>query len=212
MFSTRPLPRLALSLSALCLLGLSACNGAEERRGEAGRSGAVTSTGTAEIGGAFSLINQDGESVTQDDFLGRPHLIYFGFSYCPDICPSALQRLGRALDIVGKKADRFQPVFISIDPERDTPDDLKQYVTANGFPDNLIGLTGSQAQIDQAVAAYRVYAKRVDDPQSAAGYTMDHSSIIFLMDEDGQYVTLFADSNTPGEIAERLKVFLKKGR
>lgn len=212
MFSTRPLPRLALSLSALCVLGLSACNAPEGRSGEAGRSGAVTSTGTADIGGEFSLINQDGQSVTQDDFLGRPHLIYFGFSYCPDICPSALQRLGRALDIVGKKASRFQPVFISIDPERDTPEDLKLYVTANGFPDNLIGLTGTQAQIDQAVAAYRVYAKRVDDPQSAAGYTMDHSSIIFLMDKDGQYVTLFADSNTPDEIAERLNVFLKKGR
>lgn len=204
---TRPLTAcLSAALITISSANLTGCSD-----NAAGRSGKVTSSGEASIGGAYTLINQDGAVVTDKDFLGAPQLIYFGFSYCPDICPTALQRMGAALDLMGKDAAKFQPIFITIDPERDTASDLKLYVTANGFPDNLIGLTGNQAQVDAAVAAYRVYAKRVDDPQSAGGYAMDHSSIVYLMDKDGKFVTLFTDNNTPDEISARLKKFLKTG-
>lgn len=204
-------PRTVLSIlgagvMTVSMTGLSACQDAPNAR-----SGEVTTSGVADIGGAYTLINQDGQTVTEQDFLGAPQLIYFGFSYCPDICPTALQRLGASLDMMGRDAEKFQPIFITIDPQRDTASDLKLYVSANGFPDNLIGLTGSQEQVDAAVAAYRVYAKRVDDPQSAGGYAMDHSSIVYLMDKDGKFVTLFTDSNTPAEISARLKKFLKTG-
>ena len=163
------------------------------------------------IGGPFTLINQDAEIVTRESFLGKPQLIYFGFGFCPDVCPTSLQRMGAAMKELRADADKIQPIFITIDPERDTAESLKLYITANGFPENLIGLTGSQEQIDAATTAFRVYKNRVDDPQSAAGYTMDHTDIVYLMGKDGLFVDIFTHENTPAEMAARLKDHLKTG-
>lgn len=175
------------------------------------KSQPVKTSGKADIGGPFNLVNQDGEAVDFDTYLGKPQLIYFGFGYCPDVCPTSLQKMGAALDMLGKDASKIQPMLFSIDPARDTPESLKLYLTARGFPDNLVALTGTQEQVDVAIKAYRIFAKRVDDPESAAGYTMDHASLFYLMDEQGEFVDVMGHDTTPDEMAKRLKRYLKTG-
>ena len=176
------------------------------------RSGQVTATGIAQIGGAYELLNQDGETVTEQSFIGKPQLIYFGFSYCPDVCPLALQKLGAVLSDIDPKAENFQPIFISVDPERDTPESLKLYVTARGFPENLVGLTGTPDQVEIAKAAYKIYSQKVEDPGSTAEYTIDHVSLIYLMGSDGKFVDVFTDSTTMPEMIKRLKLYNKRNR
>ncbi len=185
---------------------LAGCNS------ETAKSGQVTVTGKAEIGGPFTLVNQDGETVTEADFLGRPQLIYFGFSFCPDVCPLALQQMGAAQAIADPDGTYFQPIFISVDPERDTPESLKLYVTANGFPKNLIGLTGTIEQVEAAKKVFKIYAQKVPDPDLTGGYTVDHVSLIYLMDADGNFADVFTHNSTIPEIAERLKSFKKANR
>jgi len=191
---------------------LSACGEAPTNRGAAGVSGTVVSSGTAKLGGPYTLINQDGETVTDADFLGRPQLIYFGFGYCPDICPTALQKLGAVQEKIDPNGDILNYVFITVDPERDTPESLALYVTANGFPKNLTGLTGSQEEVDVAKTAYRVYAQKAVDPESAGDYTMDHSDIIYFMDVNGKFVDLFTGRSTVDDIAARVQQYQKTSR
>lgn len=191
----------------LSLLGLSGCG--EE---PTARSGQVTATGIAQIGGAYELVNQHGETVTDQSFVGKPQLIYFGFSYCPDVCPLALQKVGAVLSEVDPKADYFQPIFISVDPERDTPESLKLYVTARGFPENLIGLTGTTEQVETAKTAYKIYSQKVEDPESTAEYTIDHVSLVYLMGADGKFVDVFTDSTSVPEMVKRLKRYKKRNR
>ena len=131
----------------ICAFGLVACN-PSNAGGNDIQSGNVTYTGEADIGGPFSLINHENQPVTEADFIGQPQLIYFGFSFCPDICPTELQRISALMERVDPKGEKIQPLFISVDPERDTPDALALYVTADSFPDNLVGLTGSVAQVE----------------------------------------------------------------
>jgi len=150
--------------------------------------------------------------VTEATALGKPQLIYFGFSYCPDICPTALQKMGAAQVRIDPKGDKLNYIFISVDPERDTPESLKLYVTANGFPKSLIGLTGSQDQIEAVKSAYKVYSQKVPTPDSAAEYTVDHSDIIYLMDKEGKFVEVFIGRNSVPEIAERIRTHLKTGK
>lgn len=175
------------------------------------RSGPVVTVGEADIGGAYQLVNHHGETVTQDSFLGRPQLIYFGFSFCPDVCPTALQQMGMAMAEVDPEGLYFQPIFISVDPERDTPEALAQYVTARGFAPGLVGLTGTVEQVEQAKGAYKIYAKKVEDPTSTAGYTVDHISLIFLMDENGKFADVFSHETTTTEMIRRLEKF-RNGR
>jgi protein SCO1/2 len=193
---------LFLSLSALTL---SACDPAPKTQ-------PVTSSGKADIGGPFNLVNQDGEPVNFETYLGKPQLIYFGFAYCPDICPTSLQKMAAALAMVDEDGSKFQPMLFSIDPARDTPESLKLYVGANGFPQNLVGLTGSQDQVDIAIKAYRVYVKKIADPDSEAGYTMDHTSLIYLMDERGEFVEVFSHDSEPAFMAKTLRAYLKTAR
>ena len=186
-------------------------DGATDRTSMA--SNPVRVSGEADVGGPFTLVNQDGQTVTQDDFAGRPMLIYFGFTYCPDICPFSLQVMDQALSLLpSEQAAVFQPVLISVDPERDTPEVLADYVRSDVFPDNLTGLTGTPDQIASVADAYRVYYARVDDESSSAGYTMDHTSIIYLMDSEGQFTDVFAHDATPQQIAARLQEFLQENR
>lgn len=173
--------------------------------------GKTVTSGTADIGGAYTLINQNGETVSQADALGKPQLIYFGFSYCPDICPTALQKMGAAQARIDPDGDKLNYIFISVDPERDTPESLKLYVTANGFPKGLTGLTGTPDQVETAKTAFKVYSQKVPTPESAADYTVDHSDIMYLMDKDGEFVEFFFGKSTVPEMAARINLHLKTG-
>jgi protein SCO1/2 len=168
----------------------------------------VRSVGQALVGGPFTLTDQTGKRVTDRDFRGKFMLVYFGFSNCPDVCPTALQVMAAALDKMGPSAERITPVLITVDPEHDTPALLASYVAS--FHPRLVGLTGSQTEIDVVAKAYRVYAKKVPDPKSTAGYTMDHSSIIYVIGPDGSYRSHFTHATAPETIADRLTAMLQK--
>jgi len=148
----------AITLSSTALI-MAACSPANNSASVA-QSGTVIASGTASIGGPFKLTDTSGKIFTQDNLKGKPNLIYFGFSYCPDVCPTALQKMGALQAQMGKDGEKLRYIFISVDTERDTPETLAPYVTSRGFPKPLIGLSGTQEQMDQAVAAYRVYAQR----------------------------------------------------
>jgi len=165
-------------------------------------------TGRAAIGGDFLLLDQDGQPRTWQDFRGKPTLIYFGYTYCPDVCPTALQEMGAALAMLGSEAKNFQPVFITIDPERDTPEAMAQYVRSNGFPENMIGLTGSADQVAQAAKQWLVIYRRSDLDRGPDDYLMDHSSFIYLMAADGEFVTAFTHADSPKLIADCLRKHL----
>ncbi len=170
-----------------------------------GRSGQVTTTGTALVGGPFTLTDHTGTQVTEKDFHGTYTLIYFGYTYCPDVCPGELQLVAAALDEMGAKGEQIQPVFITVDPERDTVEQMALYVPQ--FHDRLIGLTGSPEEVAAAAKAYRVYYAKVDDPE-ATEYLMDHSSILYLMGPDGGYVGHFTYGTKPDELAAKLSQHL----
>ena len=172
---------------------------------QAAKSGKNVISGSAEIGGPFNLINQDNLSVTENDFLGKPQLIYFGFSYCPDICPTALQKMGSVQEELDPDGDLINYLFISVDPERDTSESLKLYVESDGFPKGLNGLTGSKEQIDIAKLAYKVYSQRVSLSDSEVDYTVDHSDIMYFMDENGIFIDFFFGRNTIQEISEAVR-------
>lgn len=163
-------------------------------------------TGRALIGGPFTLVDQNGNTVTDEDFRGKLMLIYFGYSYCPDVCPTELHKMSVALDMLGDKADGVVPIFITVDPERDTVEQMKGY--AELFHPRLVALTGTQEQVDAAVKAYRVYYQKVRDEATSLDYLVDHSSFIYLMGRDGAYLTHFDSQSTPDEIARKLGEYL----
>ena len=187
-------------LAALLLLGVAAAETSSSAAG-ADRSAAelmdVVMWNREPIGGPFTLTDQDGRRRTDADFRGRLMLVYFGFTYCPDVCPTDLQQIGLALDRLGVAGEMVQPVFITVDPERDTPDHLKHYMPL--FHPRLIGLTGDAAAIEAAARAYRVYFAKVERADRA-DYTVDHSGFIYLIGRDGEYLGFFP----PGTPAERL--------
>jgi protein SCO1/2 len=162
--------------------------------------------GQALVGGPFTLTDHTGKRVTDQDFRGRYMIVFFGFTFCPDVCPSALQVMSAALDKLGPKADRFVPILITVDPERDTPKQLATYVQS--FHPRLIGLTGTPAEINAVVKAYRVYVRKVPDPKSSAGYSIDHTSLIYVMGPDGAYRTHFTHTTDVDAMAERLAKLL----
>ncbi len=158
-----------------------------------------------QIGGDFTLINQDGEEMTDRDFLGSYRLVYFGFTYCPMICPTELQKMVTAMELMGGKADNITPLFITIDPERDTPELVKEFVES--FHPRMVGLTGTQEQIDEVRDAYRVYASKVQ-VAGMEGYDMNHSSYTFFMGPDGDLLTLFNTGSTPQDIAREVTAIM----
>jgi|GEM_PF-422073 len=174
------------------------------------RPAPVRVSGEAAIGGPFELVAHTGETVTDQTFRGKALLIYFGYTYCPDVCPFSLQILASAMDRLSEEErSAFQPLLITVDPERDTVDQLAQYVTSPAFPDGLIGLTGSPEQVAAAAGAYRVAYRRAGEGDD---YLMDHSSIIYLMDAEGNFVDIFAHGSDPQMIAARLQDFLEQNR
>jgi protein SCO1/2 len=171
---------------------------------QAGRQ--VQSSGTALVGGPFSLIGADGKTVTDQDFRGRYMLVFFGFTHCPDICPAELQVIAEALDKLGDKAAKVVPIFITVDPERDDPKTMGEYVKS--FGPNFVGLTGSPEAIAAAAKAYRVAYSKVENKTSPENYAVDHSALVYLMDENGQYLAHFPYGTGAQEMAEKLDRFL----
>lgn len=162
----------------------------------------VTVPGGVSIGGPFALVDSAGKPVTDADFRGRWMLVYFGYTFCPDVCPTELQTVANALDLLGPATANIAPLFITIDPGRDTPSVIGEYVKL--FDPRIIGLTGSQTQIDSAARAYRVFAQRVDSKDST-DYLMNHSSFIYLIDPQGRFSSLFRQGTSPQDIAAAIQ-------
>jgi cytochrome oxidase Cu insertion factor (SCO1/SenC/PrrC family) len=169
-------------------------------------AGNVKVFGQALIGGPFTLTDHTGKRVTEQDFRGRYMLVFFGFTFCPDVCPSGLQVMSAALDALGPKAERFVPVLITVDPERDTPEQLAQYVQS--FHPRLVGLTGTPAEIKTVAKAYRVYVQKVADPKSTADYTINHSGLIYVVGPDGSYRSHFPYYTKVDDLARGLSRLL----
>ncbi|MEQ9506605.1 MAG: SCO family protein [Hyphomonas sp.] len=195
------------ALSIFLAAGLAACSPAAE-------PAAPTSSGDAsscldraypEIGGPISLVSSTGARVTEADFKGRYSLIYFGFTYCPDVCPLTLTTVTAAYRKLPEGMTPPQMLLISVDPERDTPEALATYLANKAFPAGSIGLTGTEEDIRAAADAFKADYSRVDQPDSLAEYTMDHTSLLYLMDENWQLKTFFTHQDTPDTIAACLQ-------
>lgn len=156
------------------------------------------------IGGPFTLTDQNGKTVTEKDFKGKPTLIFFGFTRCPDICPTTLFEITEMLNAAGKDAERVNIVFVSVDPDRDTPESLKEYIES--FDNRIVGLSGTPQQIEEISKLYRVYARKI--PTGEDDYTMDHTAIIYLMDKEGRFINAFNLQRPPEESVQELKKYL----
>lgn len=158
------------------------------------------------IGGPFALIDQDGTARTDADFRGKFLLVYFGFTYCPDICPADLQNIGLAMDRLGTASEGVQPLFVTLDPARDTAAHLKDYVAL--FHPRMAALTGDAAAVGKAADAYRVYYTRV--PTKGGDYTIDHSAFIYLVGRDGKYLGFLPPGTDGDRIAEAIRPHLNR--
>nr|WP_313040410.1 SCO family protein [Brevundimonas diminuta] len=165
-------------------------------------------TGQPLVGGDFTLTNQDGQVVDQTILNGKWTLVFFGFTYCPDYCPTTLGVLNAVQERMGDKAEDLQIVFISIDPERDTPQMLKDYLSSDGFPDGVIGLTGTPEQVAKAAKAYRAFYQKVGEGE---GYTMNHGLTVYLMGPDGQFRSAVAHDLGPSRTATLIENAMEKG-
>lgn len=192
--------RLWLAVAVLCLIGLAI--GFSVTNFQMVQEQRQKAANTPAIGGAFSLTNQFGERVTPETYKGKWTLVFFGFSHCPDICPTSLYTIAEVMDAVDKEGKRLVPLFISVDTG-DNAEVLKEYVAM--FHPTIQGLSGTAEEIKQAAQSYKVYYARVDQPESALGYTMDHSAFIFLMDDEGRYVAHFSHNEGAAQMIERIQ-------
>lgn len=156
------------------------------------------------VGGPFTLTDQDGKRVTDTDFAGKPFLVFFGFTHCPDVCPTALFEMSEVLNRLGPDAARTAALFITVDPERDTPELLKTYVS--NFNPAIRGLTGSVDEVMETARRYRAYARKV--PREGGDYSMDHTAVVYLMDKEGRFVAPFNLKRSPDEAAADLRKYL----
>ena len=163
------------------------------------------STGVATVGGPFQLIDHTGRAVTEADYRGDFLLVYFGYTYCPDVCPTSLLQMSQALDALGPLADRVRPIFITVDPERDTVEAMADY--APNFHENLVALTGTAEQVAAAAKAYRVYYAKAE-AEGVEGYLMDHSGFIYLMDREGKYLANFSHNATAEDMSKALRGYV----
>jgi protein SCO1 len=160
--------------------------------------------GPSAIGGPFTLIDQDGKAITERDMKGKPFLVFFGYTHCPDVCPTTLFELSEVMRAMGKDADRIGTLFITVDPDRDTPAVMKDYLSS--FDPHMRGATGNQQQIGVVEKEFRVYAKKV--PTKGDDYSMDHSAVVYLMDKEGRFVAPFNLKLPPAETADALRKYL----
>lgn len=189
------MPRRAMILFAACAVGLVVLAGI------AWKTGLFEDRGQPTVGGPFELVDQNGRAVDEKILKGKWSAVFFGFTYCPDVCPTTMQAMAVTQDLLGPKAKDFQPIFISIDPARDTPDQLKTYLSNEGFPKGTVGLTGSAAQVDAAAKAYRAYYKKSGEGED---YLMDHFSGAYLMDPKGNFNRILPYNIPPEELARQI--------
>jgi protein SCO1/2 len=187
----RPAKAFALAI-ALTVVSLSGCKRAAEP---------VAETSAVKIGGPFQLIDTLSRPVTEKTLLGKPTAIFFGFTYCPEVCPTTLAEMTAALKELGRDADKLNVVFVSVDPERDTPAQMKLYLS--NFDPRIRGFTGTVEQVDAAAKAYRVYHQKM--PTDGGGYTVDHSSAVYLMDRKGRFVEPIGYGSPHDRVIEQLR-------
>ena len=188
----------------LAIFAVSFSNAPQNRAGSE-----LTPIGTEAFGGPYNLTNHLGERVTEKDLDGQYKLIYFGFTYCPAICPTELAKMTEALDILGDEGEQIQPVFITIDPERDTVDVMKDYVSL--FHPRLVGYTGTPEEIERVKKAYKVYSAKVNDPNMSE-YTVDHSSYIYFIGPNEELYSLFRTDDTAQDMASTIHQWLEQNR
>ena len=192
---------LATVLAGLLIIAAGALLGLAFRDNPKGIAGGMLSNA---IGGPFHLLDQNGRPFTDANLKGKWHLVFFGYTHCPDTCPMTLNELALALDKLGARKDRFDIVFISVDPERDTPEVLKSYVGSFDAP--IVALTGTPDEVKAAAKDYRVYYAK--HPRSDGGYDMDHSAVIYVMDPQGRFTATLTPDATAEAMAQRLEKLL----
>lgn len=168
-------------------------------------SSAAVSTPLADVGGPFTSTDHTGRKVSQADYLGKPTLVFFGFTHCPEVCPTTLFELTTLLGKLGAEADKLNVLFVSVDPERDTPSQLALYLQS--FDPRIVGLSGTQAEVDAALKAYKAYAKRIPTQD---GYTMDHTASVYLMDAEGRFRSLIDYHEEQDSALAKVKLLLKR--
>jgi len=194
-----PLNRIGMALAVIAVIVVAGLAGRHYWSMIAG----TPESGGAAIGGPFTLLDETGTPVTEADFQGRPFLVYFGYTYCPDVCPTTLTTIAEAIDLLGDKGRDIAVLFISVDPERDRPEDVGDY--ARAFHPQVVGLTGTAEQVTAAARAYRVYfAKAAQNPDDPEDYAVDHSAYTYLMGRDGAFLAHFSHNVSPEEMAARI--------
>ena len=168
-----------------------------------GRGGAPVVATQSTVGGPFSLIDQNGKPISNETFRGKPFLVFFGFTHCPDVCPTTLFEVSEVMRRLGPDADKTAALFVTVDPERDTPEKMKEYLSS--FDPHLSAATDNPEALTAVAKAYRVYYKKI--PTEGGDYTMDHTAIVYLMDKNGQFVTPFNLRRRPEESAADLKKY-----
>jgi protein SCO1 len=190
-----PVP--AFAALAACLAACSPGSGVGAARAEQACSGLAAGA----VGGPISLVTEDGRAVTEADFKGRKSLVFFGYAYCPDFCPLTLYALGSALQQLPKGAATPRTILISVDPERDTPETLGVYIRNNGFPKDIVALTGSPEALHAAAKQFGPDFTREESPAGQGGYVVSHGTIIYLMDENWKLEAFFRHDERPSSIA-----------
>ena len=200
-----------LALACLALPLLAACGSEPTQPSAGGAKAGCATRAYAEIGGPISLVDETGARVTEADFKGRHSLVYFGFTYCPDVCPMTLVKLKQAYAELPNSVTPPRTILITVDPQRDTPEALADYISTGAFPDDITGLTGTLDEIRAAADAFKADYSRVETPTSQAEYTMDHTNILYLMDEDWSLKTFFTGHDQADNIATCLADLLGSG-
>ena len=193
------------AIAAVLVFALPACSPAAKAP-----PGRCATAGIERVGGPIDLVDSSGKAVTQADFAGAPTLLYFGFANCPDICPTSLQTLRTAMDARAPDAPAVRTALVTLDPARDTPEVLARYVSSAAFPKGLVGLTGSEAQIEAAADAFKVLHQKREEKGSAVGYVVDHSSLFYLMSGDWKPEAVFPSDMPPADIAACIDAALAK--
>lgn len=195
------MPPRAKILFAACAVGLLVLGGIAWKTGVFGGGATTENMGQPSVGGPFTLVDQDARPVDQKILNGKWTAVFFGFTYCPDICPTTMQAMARVQDQLGPKAKDFQVVFVSVDPGRDTPAQIKTYLSNEGFPKGTIGLTGTPEQVDAAAKAYRVYYRKNGEGED---YLVDHFSGAYLMNPKGQFDRILPYGVSPEELTRQV--------
>lgn len=168
------------------------------------RTAATMATGAPAVGGPFTLVSHKGETVTEATYLGKPTLVFFGFTHCPEVCPTTLFEISNQLGKLGPDADRLQVLFITVDPERDTPAQMALYLQS--FDSRIVGLSGSREQVDAALSAYKAYAKQIP---TDSGYTMDHTASVYLIDAKGRFKSMIDYHEDGAAALEKIRLLLQ---